>query len=115
MIKDAAQCRRHAAFCRRVASKSLPPLAAEFNRMAEVWAKQAEELERRAEAGQSMDGDQNGRRRGEWTTSEATMMELRQKFDPLELKMVERVDEAASAPRPRRPCAARHAADTVLA
>ncbi len=65
MVKDAAQCRRHAEFCRRVASKSLPPLAAEFNRMAEVWAKQAEELERQAQAAQSMDGDQNGRRRGE--------------------------------------------------
>jgi hypothetical protein len=68
MVKDAAQCRRHAEFCRRVASKSLPPLAAEFNRMAEVWAKHAEELERRAQVAKGMqrlEDDHNGKRRRE--------------------------------------------------
>jgi len=65
MVKDAAQCRRHADFCRRVASKSLPPLAAEFNRMAEVWAKHAEELERQAQSAQNIEGAHNGRRQRE--------------------------------------------------
>jgi len=59
MGQDAAYYRRQAEFCRRVARKSLPPLAAEFTKLAENWTKLAEDLERAAHARGTREGPIN--------------------------------------------------------